>query len=230
MPEGQPWGHGHGGWPAGTSSAPPPPPLPPAVPGMHAGGQPCPGCSYACRSVKGLHTCIGTIGWEGSIGGHGHGGWPAGTSSAPPPPPLPPAVPGMHAGGQPCPGCSYACRSVKGLHTCRGTRSRRDSPASLAMGAGQLAPAARRHRHRCRQQWPECMLVRSPEQDAPMPGSPSGGCTPVGVLDAGGTALGTWPWGLASWHQQRAATATAAASSARNACWWAALSRMLLCL
>ena len=105
--------------------------------------------------------------------GHGHGGWPAGTSSAPPPPPLPPAVPGMHAGGQPCPGCSYACRSVKGLHTCRGTRSRRDSPASLAMGAGQLAPAARRHRHRCRQQWPECMLVGSPVQDAPMPGSPS---------------------------------------------------------
>ena len=98
------------------------------------------------------------------------------------------------------------------------------------MGAGQLAPAARRHRHRCRQQWPECMLVRSPEQDAPMPGSPSGGCTPVGVLDAGGTALGTWPWGLASWHQQRAATATAAASSGLNACWWAALSRMLLCL
>ena len=63
-----------------------------------------------------------------------------------------------------------------------------------------------------------------------MPGSPSGGCTPVGVLDAGGTALGTWPWGLASWHQQRAATATAAASSGLNACWWAALSRMLLCL
>ena len=37
------------------------------------------------------------------------------------------------------------------------------------------------------------------------------------------------PWGLASWHQQRAATATAAASSGLNACWWAALSRILLC-
>ena len=41
-----------------------------------------------------------------------------------------------------------------------------------------------------------------------MPVDPSRSCTPVGVLDAGGTALGTWPWGLASWHQQRAATAT----------------------
>ena len=63
-----------------------------------------------------------------------------------------------------------------------------------------------------------------------MPVDPSRGCTHVGVLDAGGTALGTWPWGLASWHQQRAATATAAASSGLNACWWAALNRMLLCL
>ena len=56
-----------------------------------------------------------------------------------------------------------------------------------------------------------------------MPVDPSRSCTPVGVLDAGGTALGAWPWGLASWHQQRAATATAAASSGLNACWWAAL-------
>ena len=136
----------------------------------------------------------------------------------------------MHAGGQPCPGCSYAWLSVTVLHTCIGTIGWEGSPGGMAMGAGQLAPAARRHRHRCRQQCQECMLVGSPEQDAPMPGSPSGGCTPVGVLDDGGTALGTWPWGLASWHQQRAATATAAASSGLNACWWAALSRMLLCL
>ena len=63
-----------------------------------------------------------------------------------------------------------------------------------------------------------------------MPGSPSQCYTHVGVLDAGGTALGAWPWGLASWHQQRAATATAAASSARNACCCEALNRMLLCL
>ena len=63
-----------------------------------------------------------------------------------------------------------------------------------------------------------------------MPVDPSRSCTPVGVLDAGGTALGAWPWGLASWHQQRAATATAAASSARNACCCEALNRMLLCL
>ena len=62
-----------------------------------------------------------------------------------------------------------------------------------------------------------------------MPVDSSRSCTPVGVLDDGGTALGAWPWGLASWHQQRAATA-AAASSGLNACWWAALNRMLLCL
>ena len=63
-----------------------------------------------------------------------------------------------------------------------------------------------------------------------MPVDPSRGCTHVGVLEAGGTALQAWPWGLASWHPQRAATATAAASSGLNACWWAALNRMLLCL
>ena len=63
-----------------------------------------------------------------------------------------------------------------------------------------------------------------------MPVDPSGGCTHVGVLEAGGTALQAWPWGLASWHQQRAATATAAACSARNACCCEALNRMLLCL
>ena len=63
-----------------------------------------------------------------------------------------------------------------------------------------------------------------------MPVDPSRGCTHVGVLEAGGTALQAWPWGLASWHPQRAATATAAASSARNACCCEALNRMLLCL
>ena len=63
-----------------------------------------------------------------------------------------------------------------------------------------------------------------------MPVDPSRSCTPVEVLEAGGTALQAWPWGLASWHPQRAATATAAASSGLNACWWAALNRMLLCL
>ena len=46
----------------------------------------------------------------------------------------------------------------------------------------------------------------------------------------GGQHWGAWPWGLASWHPQRAATATAAASSGLNACWCAALNRMLLCL
>ena len=63
-----------------------------------------------------------------------------------------------------------------------------------------------------------------------MPVDPSRGCTHVGVLEAGGTALQAWPWGLASWHPQRAATATAAACSARNACCCEALNRMLLCL
>ena len=42
-------------------------------------------------------------------------------------------------------------------------------------------------------------------------------------------ALGAWPWGLASWHQQRAATATAAASSGGECMLVVpALSRMLL--
>ena len=66
---------------------------------------------------------------------------------------------GMHAGGQPCPGCSYAWLSVRGLHTCIGTIGWEGSPGGMAMGAGQLAPAARRHRHRCRQQCQECMLL-----------------------------------------------------------------------
>ena len=66
-----------------------------------------------------------------------------------------------------------------------------------------------------------------------MPGSPSQCYTHVWHQQnhrMGGQHWGAWPWGLASWHPQRAATATAAASSGLNACWCAALNRMLLCL